>query len=83
MDAYLDWHHMNIRAGAGGLIFRSYFQKNMVGFEASKESIQETKMILKNSLETIENFWLKKSKYLFGSEPSIADLSLACELTQL
>ena len=54
----------------------------MTGVEASKESIKEAWFLLHKSLALIETIWLH-DRYLFGSQPSIADLSLACELTEL
>ena len=38
------------------------------------------------SLKYIEKIWLyqdRKTKFMFSDKPSIADLSLACELTAL
>ena len=44
MDTYLDWHHGNIRMGAGGYMFRKYFSgimdRNGVG--ASEFAIGES-----------------------------------------
>ena len=79
MDSYLDWHHSNIRAGASQYFFRQFFYKNMTGMDPPKDSIKEALMILHKSCALIEKIWLH-DKYLFGAEPSIADLSLACEL---
>ena len=86
MDMYLDWHHANIRMGAAGYIWSKYFQKNMTGIEAPPERISESLRILFRSLQQIERIWLTPSrgtKFMFGDQPSIADLSLACEITQL
>ena len=75
---------MNIRAGAGGFIFRTYFIKNMTGKAATPEQIKESEDMLHTSLKVIQKIWITgQSKFMFGDEPSIADLSLACELTQL
>ena len=88
MDMYLDWHHANIRMGAGGYLFRKYFSGLMDknGVYSSKESVEESWKILNRSLQQVERIWLFKDrgyKFMFSDFPSIADLSLACELTQL
>ena len=88
MDIYLDWHHANLRMGAGGYLFRKYFSALMDkdGVGATEESIKESWKILNRSLQQIERIWLKPDrgyKFMFSDKPSIADLSLACELTQL
>nr|KJB52087.1 hypothetical protein B456_008G246300 [Gossypium raimondii] len=45
----------------------------------------EAEIILSSSLSKLESFWLKgNGRFLLGgNQPSIADLSLVCELTQL
>ena len=64
------------------MIFKTYFQKNMTGKAATQESIKESHAILEASLKTIERVWINGSnKFMFGDKPTIADLSLACELT--
>lgn len=87
MDQYLDWHHAGIRMGAGAYFFRKFFSGAMDknGKWASQESIDESWKQIDRSLQMIERLWLRKDrkhKYMFGDKPSIADISLACELTQ-
>ena len=60
----------------------------MTGKPASKESIEESKMLVLKSLKFIENNWMKDQTadarhFMFGNDLTIADLSLACELAQL
>jgi hypothetical protein len=44
----------------------------------------EAEACLKQSLKTMETVWLKDSPFLDGRpQPSIADISCACELQQL
>ena len=85
---YLDWHHNNIRMGAGGYMFRKYFSammdKNGVG--ASQYSIDESFKLMEKSLKFISKIWLKPNdtkKFMFGDFPTIADLSLACEMANM
>jgi glutathione S-transferase len=88
MDMYLDWHHANIRMGAGGYMFRKYFSglmdKNAVW--ATEFAIEESWKILTRSLKQIERIWLPANsgkRFMFGDKPSIADLSLAGEVTNM
>ena len=88
MDIYLDWHHANIRMGAGGYMFRKYFSGLMDknGVWASTFAVNESWTILKRTLTQITRIWLPKDsakRYMFGDQPSIADLSLACEIANL
>ena len=86
MDVYLNWHHGNIRVGAGGNFFRRFMFPILRGRQATKESLDQAQAALINSLNKIEKIWLPRNshkKYMFGDEPSIADISLACELGHL
>ena len=56
-----------------------------LGGSLDSKAAAEAEQILTKSLSTLETFWLKgNAKFLLGSnQPSIADLSLVCELVQL
>ena len=84
VNEYLDWHHNNIRLGAGGYFFRKYVSP-VTGKPAPQKSIEESWFLLDKSLKLIEAKWLSKNnkKYLFGNKMTIADLSLYCELCQM
>ena len=78
---YLDWHHASIRIGSTGYMLRKYFT-----VKSSQESVDEAWDILNRTLRTIEKIWLPKNatkQFMFGDKPSIADLSLAGEVSQL
>jgi glutathione S-transferase len=88
IDAYLDWHHGNIRVGAAMYMFRKYVSGFMDkdGIFASEFAIQDSWETLQKSLRIIEKVWLprgQKKKFMFGDEPSIADISLSVELANL
>ena len=134
INSVLDWHHSNLRIGAGMLLnicfffliiinafqhhilvfvsrrwsFLSYSQwlwwlifPCFVSFSApfifntvlaplfgrpqNSQAAAEAEMLLSKSLSKIESFWLKgNGKFLLGGfKPSIADLSLVCEIMQL
>jgi hypothetical protein len=56
-----------------------------LGLPLNKQAAAEAEKVLTSSLSTIENIWLKgDGQYLLGGfRPSIADLSLVCEIMQL
>lgn len=57
----------------------------LFGVPSKAQAAEEGKKLLKSSLSKIESVWLKgDSRFLLGnSQPSIADISLVCELMQL
>ncbi|CAM0953250.1 unnamed protein product [Alopecurus aequalis] len=56
-----------------------------LGLTPDPEAAKEAEKLLVRSLKTIESIWLKgDAKFLNGNpQPSIADLSLVCEIMQL
>ena len=69
---------------AAGLVFNRVFAPSL-GRALDPQSASAAETVLKTSLATMETLWLKDyGKFLTGSlQPSIADLSLACEVMQL
>lgn len=56
-----------------------------LGIKPNPEAAAQAEKLLLSSLSKIESIWLKgNGKFLLGSsQPSIADLSLVCEIMQL
>lgn len=56
-----------------------------LGLTTSHEAVKQAEKLVMQSLGVIESVWLKgDAKFLLGSpQPSIADLSLVCEIMQL
>ncbi|KAJ4785420.1 Glutathione S-transferase [Rhynchospora pubera] len=84
IDSILDWHHANLRQGAAMLIQGPmYF--TAFGLPLNAQVAEQGKKLMLSSLSKIELFWLRgDSRFLLGnSQPSIADLSLVCELMEL
>ncbi|CAA2968825.1 glutathione S-transferase T1-like [Olea europaea subsp. europaea] len=84
IHSVLDWHHSNLRRGSATYIFNSLIALAL-GRPLNLEKAAEGEKILIASLAKIESFWLRDDgPFLLGnSQPSIADLSLACEVMQL
>ena len=71
--------------GCGGLFFRKYVMPviHKAALYASN-STEECEEILQKSAKHLETHYLKdcceKRPFMFGEKPSIADMSLGCEL---
>ncbi|XP_071726420.1 glutathione S-transferase T1-like [Rutidosis leptorrhynchoides] len=83
IHSVLDWHHSNLRRGTVGLVFNSVLGP-LNGLPSKPEAAIEGEKILMKSLSKLETVWLKDGRFLVGSsQPSIADISLVCEVMQL
>ncbi|XP_051151538.1 glutathione S-transferase T1-like [Andrographis paniculata] len=80
----LDWHHSNLRRGSVSYIFNTLIAL-AVGAPINLSAAAKGEKLMLASFTTIESFWLEEDKpFLHGSaQPSIADLSLVCEIMQL
>ncbi|KAK9036570.1 hypothetical protein V6N11_078565 [Hibiscus sabdariffa] len=84
IHSVLDWHHSNLRRGPG-IIYQNTIPVSVLGRRFNPEAVAEGEKFLSASLSKIESFWLKdKGQFLLGgNKPSIADLSLVCDIMQL
>ncbi|TMW87327.1 glutathione S-transferase T1-like [Solanum pennellii] len=84
VECVLDWHHANLRRGSAGYVFNTILAPAF-GLPLNPQAAAEGKNLLSASLATIDTYWLQKDgSFLLGnSQPSLADLSLVCEIMQL
>jgi len=84
IESILDWHHSNLRRGAATLVMHTALAP-FLGLTTSHEAVKQAEKLVMQSLGVIESVWLKgDAKFLLGiPQPSIADLSLVCEIMQL
>ncbi|XP_020260617.1 glutathione S-transferase T1-like [Asparagus officinalis] len=84
INAILDWHHSNLRHGAETFAIYSTLAP-LFGLRLNSQAAKEGEKLLMSSLSKIESLWLKgDAKFLLGNlQPSIADLSLVCEIMEL
>jgi len=82
VDEYLEWQHLNTRAHC-----LEYFRQKVLwpmhtGRPANEENISKLEKRMAESLNLLENIWLKEKPFLCGNEISISDLVAACEVEQ-
>ncbi|KAI3708904.1 hypothetical protein L2E82_38463 [Cichorium intybus] len=84
IHSVLAWHHSYLRRGATGIVYHSIMAP-LHGLTFDPQVPEQARKILPKSLSILEDYWLEGTgPFLFGnSEPSIADLSLVCEIMQL
>jgi len=82
VDNYFDWHHNNLRQGAGGLIFRKLFLPMISGKVVPKEALEFNEFYLVKSLKIMEKT-LTDNAYLCGDQITIADIQASHEVDQL
>ncbi|CAK9829853.1 Glutathione S-transferase theta-1 [Anthophora retusa] len=83
IDEYLEWQHLNTRLHCA-LYFRlKYLIPTLSGQPAKEETIMKHEKYLNETLDALENIWLKDKNFLVGSEISIADILGACEVEQV
>ncbi|XP_065664287.1 glutathione S-transferase theta-3 [Hydra vulgaris] len=81
VDEYLAWHHLNLRSGASGIVFKSIFKPMLTG-QPPSDVTSELKLFQK-CLEMFDSYFLKNTLYISGNEVSIADLLALTEFSQL
>ncbi|KAK4338410.1 hypothetical protein RND71_042897 [Anisodus tanguticus] len=84
VESVLDWQRTTFPRGPASYVFYSV-SAPAVGLPLNTKAAARTEKNLIASLATIESVWLqKKGRFLLGNDqPSIADLSLACEIMTL
>ncbi|KDP25450.1 hypothetical protein JCGZ_20606 [Jatropha curcas] len=84
VQSVLDWHHSTLRRGSVTYVINAKLAP-VFGQPLNPQAAAEGEKILTCALSTIESIWLQDSgKFLLGADqPSLADLSLVCEIMQL
>ncbi|XP_014507473.1 glutathione S-transferase T1 [Vigna radiata var. radiata] len=84
INSVMDWHHSNLRHGTVNYVVNTVLGP-ATGRPLNPKAAAEAEKVLFSSLSKLEDIWLKgDGRFLLGgSQPSIADLSMVCELMQL
>ncbi|GAA6223746.1 glutathione S-transferase theta-1-like [Lates japonicus] len=82
VNEYLSWQHMNLRAhGSKVFLFRTLYPV-MMGSEAPKEKIDAALEDLQQSLNLLEENFLRNKPFIIGDKISLADLVAIVEIMQ-
>lgn len=82
IDEYLSWHHHGLRKVTINL-FRPKMLDAMKIKPLSSEDWNGHQAATAKVLSKFEDVWLQGEDFMFGTDPTIADLQAYCELDQL
>ncbi|XP_059619558.1 glutathione S-transferase theta-1-like [Phlebotomus argentipes] len=82
VDEYLSWTHNNIRIAAGMYFFAKWRDPLMTGQKPDEKKVKKLETQLSNTLDVIENVWLKTTPYIAGENITVADIFAACDIEQ-
>ncbi len=79
IDDFLHYHHRNIKEAT--LAFFAPMARPDLGL--TEDVINMAKKIFTKSINSLENYWLTKNKFISGDTPTIADIAAYVEIGQL
>ncbi|CAN9512817.1 unnamed protein product [Ophioblennius macclurei] len=82
VDEYTAWHHSNTRPHAARVFILEVLLPSQTGVPVDKERLSRAVAQLDNTLDHLENMFLRRQPFLCGDDVSIADLLAVCELMQ-
>ncbi|XP_051966769.1 glutathione S-transferase theta-2 [Xyrauchen texanus] len=82
VDEYTAWHHMNTRMHAAKVFMFEVLLPRMMGQPTEPVKIEKALAELEDTLDKLENMFLKRQAFLCGDDISLADLLAICELMQ-
>jgi len=84
IDQYSHWHHHAVRIATTEILVPKIGEKfGRLKPEEAKAKYDPGSEKFRKSLQVLNDTYLKESKYIGGSKPSIADLNAYCEIGQL
>ncbi|CAB1321589.1 unnamed protein product [Coregonus sp. 'balchen'] len=82
VDEYTAWHHTNTRPHAAKVFLMEVLLPQMTGQPTDPLKVERALADLSDTLEKLENMFLKRQPFLCGDDISLADLLAVCELMQ-
>ncbi|XP_045460007.1 glutathione S-transferase theta-1 [Harmonia axyridis] len=82
VDEYLEWQHTNTRLFCAQYAYYKAIVPMMTGRDPDLNLVAKHEKGIRRTMDTIENIWLGKNKFLCGNTISVADLFAACEIEQ-
>lgn len=83
VDEYLEWQHLNTRLDCASYFFVNYLKPLLTGKPTNPERLLQHEKRMIQTLDKLENVWLKDKNFLTGFEISIADILGSCEVEQV
>ncbi|RYR20633.1 glutathione S-transferase T1-like [Arachis hypogaea] len=81
----MDWHYSNLRNEAVNYVIHTTLAPAL-GRQLNPKASTEAEKVFLSSLKALEDFWFNGDNEGFlcdSTQPSVADLSMVCELMQL
>ncbi|KAJ8005932.1 hypothetical protein DPEC_G00123020 [Dallia pectoralis] len=82
VDEYTAWHHTNIRPHAAKVFWMEVLLPRMTGQPTDPLKLERALADLRDTLDKLENMFLKRQAFLCGDDISLADLLAVCEVMQ-
>lgn len=84
IDEYLEWQHVNTRQTCAQYFILKYLKPRTIGHSPGDEQvIASAERQMNETLDKIENLWLKPGRFISGNNQlSFADVLAACEIEQ-
>ncbi|XP_059475185.1 glutathione S-transferase theta-1-like isoform X2 [Neocloeon triangulifer] len=82
IDEYLEWQHLNTRANCAMYFRVKFLMPLMTGKPPTEKDLNKWMKSMNETLDKIENIWLKDTPFLNSHQISIADILGACEIEQ-
>ncbi|ESO86995.1 hypothetical protein LOTGIDRAFT_207042 [Lottia gigantea] len=83
VDEYLNWQHTNTRLNAALVFQHLLILPKMTGKGVNENQLNKFKKGVKETVSSLDRYYLNGKPYLCGDDISIADILGACELMQL
>ncbi|XLT51039.1 hypothetical protein HN873_043643 [Arachis hypogaea] len=85
INSVMDWHYSNLRNEAVNYVIHTTLAPAL-GRQLNPKASTEAEKVFLSSLKALEDFWFNGDNEGFlcdSTQPSVADLSMVCELMQL
>ncbi|XP_029961493.1 glutathione S-transferase theta-2 [Salarias fasciatus] len=82
VDEYTAWHHSNTRPHAARVFILEVLLPAQTGSPVDQDRLTRALAQLEDTLDRLENMFLRRQPFLCGDDVSVADLLAVCELMQ-
>lgn len=82
VDEYTAWHHTNTRPHAAKVFIMEVLLARMTGEPPDPVRLRKALAQLSETLDKLEDMFLKRQPFLCGDDITLADLLAVCELMQ-